>query len=198
MIHGDITTEESITAKNAKSYVANRISSEMKKYAYRNSDILQVVHLIDTDGAFICDDLIKAGREKEVKYFEDHIETGEVDYIKRRNLKKSGVVSSLCSTGKINARIPYSIYYFSRNMEHVLHNLATELTSNQKVELADCFAEQYADNPNGFIEFIKSSEIAVEGSYSQTWTFIRSGINSLNRHCNLRILFEQENLKSGE
>lgn len=114
VIHGDITTEESITAKNAKSYVANRISSEMKKYAYRNSDILQVVHLIDTDGAFICDDLIKAGREKEVKYFEDHIETGEVDYIKRRNLKKSGVVASLCSTGKINARIPYSIYYFCK------------------------------------------------------------------------------------
>ena len=49
VIHGDITTEDAITANNAKSYVAKRIAAEMKKYAYKESDILQIVHLIDTD-----------------------------------------------------------------------------------------------------------------------------------------------------
>lgn len=34
VIHGDITTEDAITANNAKSYVAKRIAAEMKKYAY--------------------------------------------------------------------------------------------------------------------------------------------------------------------
>lgn len=33
VIHGDITTEDAITANNAKSYVAKRIAAEMKKYA---------------------------------------------------------------------------------------------------------------------------------------------------------------------
>ena len=47
VIHGDITTEDAITANNAKSYVAKRIAAEMKKYAYKESDILQIVHLID-------------------------------------------------------------------------------------------------------------------------------------------------------
>lgn len=33
VIYGDITTEDAITANNAKSYVAKRIAAEMKKYA---------------------------------------------------------------------------------------------------------------------------------------------------------------------
>ena len=64
VIYGDITTEDAITANNAKSYVAKRIAAEMKKYAYKESDILQIVHLIDTDGAFIPDNLVKARKEK--------------------------------------------------------------------------------------------------------------------------------------
>lgn len=37
VIHGDITTEDAITANNAKSYVAKRIAAEMKKYAFASS-----------------------------------------------------------------------------------------------------------------------------------------------------------------
>lgn len=36
VIYGDITTEDAITANNAKSYVAKRIAAEMKKYACEN------------------------------------------------------------------------------------------------------------------------------------------------------------------
>lgn len=198
MIHGDITTENAIAANNAKSRVAERIEAEMKKYAYKKCDILQIAHLIDTDGAFIPENLVKARTEKGVQYFEDHIETGEVEYIQERNRKKSSVVASLCSTGKMKSTMPYSIYYFSRNMEHVLHNMSTELTDDQKVELADAFAEKYEKNPMGFVDFIESDEVAVAGNYAQTWSFIRTGTNSLNRYSNLRILFEQDNLKNGD
>ena len=108
------------------------------------------------------------------------------------------ILKPLCSTGKMKSKIPYSIYYFSRNMEHVLHNVATELTDDQKIELADAFADRYEENPMDFVAFIESEEVAVPGGYTQTWTFIREGTNSLNRHSNLRILFEQENLKSNQ
>ena len=64
VIHGDITIENGITGKNAKAHVANRIDLEMKKYAYKKSDILQIVHLIDTDGAFIPMNLVKGRNEK--------------------------------------------------------------------------------------------------------------------------------------
>ena len=116
---GDITTEEAINGKNAKSHVAARVLAEMKKYAYKADDILQIVHLIDTDGAFIPNELVKTGKQKGIRYFKDHIETADVKYIQRRNEKKSSVVASLCSTGKIKNSIPYSIYYFSRN--HYVH-----------------------------------------------------------------------------
>lgn len=46
VIRGDITTEDAITANNAKSYVAKRVAAEMKKYAYKESDILQMSNII--------------------------------------------------------------------------------------------------------------------------------------------------------
>lgn len=194
VIHGDITTENGISGSNAKSYVAKRIAVEMKRYAYRDSDILQIVHLIDTDGAFIPSEKVITRTEKGTAYYLDHIETSTVDYIVRRNQQKSAVVSSLCSTGKIKGRIPYSIYYFSRNMEHALHNVSADLTDDQKEELADKFADKYEHHPEAFLSFIRSAEIAVPGTYTKTWDYIRSGTNSLQRHSNLQILFEQENL----
>ena len=40
VIHGDITTEDTINGSNAKSHVAKRVAAEMEKYAYKISDIL--------------------------------------------------------------------------------------------------------------------------------------------------------------
>ena len=115
MIYGDITTEDAITANNAKSYVAKRIAAEMKKYAYKESDILQIVHLIDTDGAFIPDNLVKARTEKGIQYFEDHIETGEVKYIQGRNQKKSSVVASFVFHRKNEIENPlFDLLFFKK------------------------------------------------------------------------------------
>lgn len=136
VIYGDITTEDAITANNAKSYVAKRIAAEMKKYAYKESDILQIVHLIDTDGAFIPDNLVKARKEKGVQYFEDHIETGEVKYIQERNQKKSSVVASLCSTGKMKSSIDdieYEMYIISIDADSSKARIAVEANCKVKV-----------------------------------------------------------------
>ncbi len=83
-------------------------------------------------------------------------------------------------------------------MEHVLHNVSENLTDEQKVELADAFAEQYEKEPEKFIEFMESEEVAVAGSYSQTWSVIQEDTNSLKRHSNLRVLLEQEDLMRGQ
>lgn len=195
IIHGDITLENGITAQYAIKYVADRIDAEMGKYAYRRSDILQIVHLIDTDGVFISPELVKPMADNGIRYCKDHIETGTVEAVQYRNQKKSAVVSKLCAAPKMLKTIPYSIYYFSRNMEHVLHNREENLTKEQKIELADAFADCYENKPEEFLLFIKSGDVAAEGTYGQTWDFIRRGVNSLNRYSNLHLLFAQENLK---
>ena len=43
------------------------------------------------------------------------------------------------------AGFPYEIYYFSRNMEHVLHDRAENLTDDEKEDLAFDIADQYTD-----------------------------------------------------
>ena len=199
VIHGDITAERSICGKNARSYVGARIDAEMKKYAYRKDDVLQIVHLIDTDGAFIPDELVRAMDESEtedrIRYYEDHIVAKDVCSVQKRNRRKSEAVAALCATGTMKAGMPYSIYYFSRNMEHVLHGIADDLTDDRKVELADAFAERYENDPEGFVQLMNSADVAVPGTYGQTWNFIRKGANSLQRHSNLCVLLEQENLR---
>lgn len=57
------------------------------------------------------------------------------------------------------AGFPYEIYYFSRNMEHVLHDRAENLTDDEKEDLAFDIADQYTDqvyNVNRGERFISS------------------------------------------
>lgn len=92
VIYGDITTEDAITANNAKSYVAKRIAAEMKKYAYKESDILQIVHLIDTDGASFTYE-IRKGRSGEY--------TKELWIDRRENSKSLAWSSVLLALGNV-------------------------------------------------------------------------------------------------
>lgn len=86
--------------------------------------------------------------------------------------------------------ISYSVYYFSCNLEHVLHN-EQNVPDLQKKEYAEAFEDKYVESPQEFITFLKSDEISVTGSYLETWNFIKDGINSLNRYSNLWLFFEQ-------
>lgn len=192
IVHGDITTERDISGKNAKEYVAERISAEMKKYGYQKNDIFRIVHVIDTDGAFIPADAVCKWADEGTGYFEDHIETKYVSFIRQRNAKKNEVIARLSRTGKVLRDIPYSIFYFSRNMEHVLHNRPEELSDEDKIDLADAFAERYENDIPGFLALIRAEDVAVPGSYPETWSFICSKTNSLGRHSNFHLLFSQE------
>ncbi|MEI3451803.1 MAG: hypothetical protein V8Q67_10265 [Blautia massiliensis (ex Durand et al. 2017)] len=55
---------------------------------------------------------------------------------------------------KTVAGFPYEIYYFSRNMEHVLHDRAENLTDDEKEDLAFDIADQYTDQLEKFLENI--------------------------------------------
>lgn len=68
-----------------------------------------------------------------------------------RNEQKQRVLYRL-SSEKMIGKSPYAVYYFSRNMEHVLHNDARNLSNEEKANYADEFADTYSQNPEGFIE----------------------------------------------
>ena len=191
VVHGDITTERLINSTNAILTINEVIRSEMKRYGFRNEDILKVIHIIDTDGAFIPATHVIEGKVDKIRYEDHRIITKNPQAIIDRNRKKSIVVQKLYPAGKIGV-LSYFVYYFSRNMEHVLHNISKSLSSNDKVDYADLFADTYDKNPEAFKCFLRKSEFTVSNDYDESWRFIFIGTNSLHRHSNLHLLFEAD------
>ena len=70
-----------------------------------------------------------------------------------RNEQKQRVLYRLYPE-KMIGKLPYAVYYFSRNMEHVLHNDARNLSDEEKANYADEFADTYSQNPEGFRSFL--------------------------------------------
>ena len=87
--------------------------------------------------------------------------------------------------------IPYKVYYFSCNLEHVLHN-EQNLPQEEKGEFADVFSEKFYGKPQEFIDFICDKEFAVEGSYVETWNFIKQDTHSLKRYTNFQLFFDED------
>ena len=84
-------------------------------------------------------------------------------------------------TGKIH-EIRYRLYFNSCNLEHVLYNELKDFSDEEKEELSDEFAEMYEGKIDEFIRFISDVELAVPGTYRETWKFIEKDKNSLQRH----------------
>ena len=74
-------------------------------------------------------------------------------------------------------------------MEHVLYNALKDFTDDEKADMSDDFAEKYKGHPEEFIEFISAPDIAVPGTYKETWKFIEKDKNSLQRHSNMHLIF---------
>ena len=190
IVHGDITIKNGIKSCNAVTYINKCIQQEMEKYRFKKKDIIRIIHIIDTDGAFIPDVNIEYGNVEKILYNDNSIITSNVEYIRNRNRIKKEVVERLYSTGNVN-KIPYEIYYFSRNMEHVLHDNTESISDDRKEELADLFADKYKDNIDLFIRFINNSDFTVNGDFNTTWKFILDNNNSLKKYSNIHIMLKK-------
>lgn len=191
VLHTDITADEGMTAR----YIEKKIKDELEKYLNRNSfirkeDILKVVQIIDTDGAFIPPSLVVQSQRAKTTYWETHIEAKNRERLVRRNISKRGIAFHLARTIYV-ADIPYEIYYFSRNLEHVLHNISEDLSDDEKEELAFEIADRYSNNPGAFLGFLYNEDFHVAGDYHETWEFIMKNGNSLKRYSNMSVFFEK-------
>ena len=160
-----------------------------------SKDITEIIQIVDVDGAFISDDRIRLDsnltKEDSPHYAEDEITCVDVEKIQKRNEQKSENLRYLsgCSTIKVKQKtIPYSVYYFSCNLDHFLHHSAN-LDYRMKRSLADTFSRNYIGKPEDFVRTISEDPGAVSNmNYKESWGFIEDGLNSLHRHTNLNIL----------
>ena len=118
-------------------------------------------------------------------YTETQIRTPNRAGILSRNQRKRQNINRLSACSKI-AGIPYSMYYFSLNLDHVLHG-KTNISEWEKIRCAEEFDLKYGDDPDGFTLFMKESSFSVCDDYLRSWAFIKTELHSLERFSNFGI-----------
>ena len=193
VVHGDMTTKIGATSSNIIASVYNLMKDCAKKYGLKPSDFLRVIHIVDTDGAYIPDALVieDESHKGPPLYDEKNIVASPKSKISERNAQKRANLDKLASTPTVWVKIPYSIYYMSCNLDHVLYGVQNS-TDADKRQNAFQFATKYKDDLAGFMKFISNPSIAVAGNHKETWEYIRQGLNSLHRHTNLHLCFQSQ------
>ena len=131
VVHGDITTKDYTSADNILSKINNLIESVKQKYGYRIEDFLKIIHIVDMDGAF-CNDVIVKKDIEGVRYYLDHIETKYPDYLIRKHTQKAEILSKLYSSGKIKWCQHIESILILAILEHVLFDELKDFTDERK------------------------------------------------------------------
>ena len=191
IMHGDITTRTGVDSQNIVSKVGNEVKSYAAANHYKAIDFKQIIHIVDTDAAYLYDDKILEDLEcMELSYQDDGIHTNNVSKVVDRNKQKTDNLYRLRSCGNI-WNIPYRVYYMSCNLDHVLYGKRNS-TDEEKENDAYAFAKKYKDNVNAFLEYMCESSFSVKGDFKDSWQFIEKDMRSIERHTNLPICLLEE------
>ena len=191
IMRGDITTRKGVNSQN----IISKIGDELKRYAksqhFTNKHFNQIIHIVDTDGAYIPDDKILVDTNSiSVVYESDGIHTTNLNGIVFRNNQKRENLLKLRNCSEI-WKIPYRVYYMSCNLDHVLYNKRNS-TNDEKENDSYNFAKKYKNKSDEFIKFICESDFSVNDDYLKTWEYIEQGMNSIERHTNLSLCIKEE------
>ena len=121
IMHGDITSE---FIESPNENILTRVASEVEGYAKSNHfekiHFKEIIHIVDTDGAFIPDaNVMEDPLAEKPVYSLNEIRTKNKDGIENRNRRKRRNICKLCSKKELWG-IPYQVYYMSCNLDHVL------------------------------------------------------------------------------
>lgn len=191
VVHGDITADFGSNPSNIVASVGNLVKNWAIKYGLKHRDFLRVIHITDTDGAYIPDENVIENDDHRGRpeYAEANIVASPKSKVRERNARKRACLNRLSSTQFVWKKVPYSIYFMSCNIDHLLYGVQNS-DDETKRQNAFRFATKYKDDFAEFVKYISNPDIAVTGGYKETWEYIRQGLNSLHRHTNLNLCFQ--------
>lgn len=199
IMNGDITADYRTKPDTIIGQLGSHIKKHLDKKKLKFDDLIQIILVVDTDGAFIPDDHVIVGARAYRKYpfyLDDSIITAnseEQEKIQVRNHRKVSNLKRIISLPKVRKR-PFCVYYFSCNMDHVFHNDAN-LDDDHKVSMAENIEDKFRGNYKGFIDYLRHSfPKGVECSYDYSWSFIEQGTNSLKRNSNFVLFLDLDGL----
>ena len=191
VVGGDITTQTTERSDIVQK-VSDLIRAEAGIYHWRASDVAQVIHVVDMDGAFVPEDkIILDTMRKHIRYHEREIRTPDRTSILERNRRKKINLNRLIRIHEVWQKVPYGVYYMSCNLDHVLYG-QLNLPDKDKMEMAYRFALRYREDSAAFYEFMADSSFSVDGTYKETWDYIKVDCRSLERHSNLHLALEEK------
>lgn len=86
VVHGDVTSDVGTTTANVVKKVYEFVKRTMDRYRLTKANMLQVIHLMDSDGAYVPDNLVIEDQlADQTVYFTDHIVTQNREGILDRN-----------------------------------------------------------------------------------------------------------------
>ena len=201
---GDITSRFGINPHTIKPAIDDAfLLPFFRTESLYTKDISRIIQIVDTDGVFIPDSHVvqSADASVRVKYGDEYIYTSNVERILKRNAQKRENILHLVSTKSFETEhdhrtraIPYSVFFFSANLDHFLHDDAN-LAQGKKIVMANDFAQECCFRPSLFYDRFTQDTDYVQCGYDESWERIQKGCNSLGRHSNLGILLSE--LKSG-
>lgn len=178
--------KKGVRSDNIVAKIGDEVRSYAKSQHYSWKDFKQIIHIVDTDGAYIPEQKVIFDIKCERVLFQsDGIHTSNPVGIVDRNRQKENNLNRLRDVGKI-WNIPYQIYYMSCNLDHVLHNKRNS-SDDQKETDAYAFAKRYRNDVEGFVDFICNSDFSVVKDCKESWDYIETEMNSIERHSNLGI-----------
>ena len=163
-------------------------------------DISEIIQIVDLDGVYIPDSAVIENSDSEkFIYNDDGIVCNSIEHAIYRNRRKRDVMNKLLSISSIKIKsktIKYSLYFFSSNLDHFIHNNAN-LPLVDKTRKADEFSRKCSiEGLDYFFKKICDDKDALQNmTYKESWDYItnRESIESIRRHTNLNILLN--NLK---
>lgn len=190
VVSGDITSNRNADKNNIQSRLT-KIIEDGGKRKFKPSDYKEVIHLVDMDGAFISEENIyRNSSNTRFIYKQDGIYAKHVESVMERNNKKQEILNLLTNTNKVYKSVPYRVFYFSCNLEHVLYD-EIQVPDRLKMRYAEIFQDRYIDDLEGFIELICNSNFTVKKNYKESWKFIKENNNSIKRFTNFNIFLKE-------
>lgn len=133
VVHGDILTDRYSNQGNIRIRIGELIKKAMASYGLKKRDIKEIIHIIDTDGAYIPDtNVIEDESVVNPIYEEDFIRTNNRDGIIARNALKRSTLYKLITCNAI-LDVPYHVYYMSCNIDHVLYTIPIRQMRKRKI-----------------------------------------------------------------
>ena len=196
---GDITTDPKVNHRNIEEKIWQQTKYYARQMCLKPSDFEEIIHLVDTDGAYISDrHAVSENSEKTRKkggkenfYYDvaqGVIRAQNKQHIIDRNENKRDILDRLVECRAIHG-VPYRVYYMSCNLDHVLHD-KPNATDHDKERLSNQFAMRFGEDPAGFKALFTKADYCVLGDFLKSWDYIRDmyhDTRSLERHTNFGI-----------